>query len=359
MSVYWSRGIAGLEPYVPGEQPRDRKYVKLNTNESPYPPSPKVLEAIRDAADGDLRLYPDPECSVLRRTIARRHGLGPEEVFIGNGSDEILAFAFAAFLDHGDPVLFPDISYSFYPVYADFFRLPVTRIPLRDDFSIPVEEFFVRNGGIVLCNPNAPTSRALPAGEIVRLLEWNLAHGRIVLVDEAYVDFGAESVAGLVRDWPNLLVVQTFSKSRSLAGLRVGFALGSGELVEGLERVKSSFNSYTVDRPALAGAVAAFEDEEYFQAMRARIVATRDRVSAALRDRGFDVPGSSANFVFIRHPEVDAATFYGRLRSRGILVRHFRKARIDDRLRVSIGTDGEMDAFLAAVDAVLADRAGG
>jgi histidinol-phosphate aminotransferase len=349
MSVYWSSGIAELEAYVPGEQPQDAAYVKLNTNENPYPPSPRVAAAIREAADERLRLYPDPLCAQLRDVIAEHHGLGRSEVFIGNGSDEILAFAFAAFLDHGETILYPDISYSFYPVYTRFFRLSAERVPVDEAFRMVAEDYLKPNGGIVFPNPNAPTSLSIPLSEVRRLLDYNRALGRVVIVDEAYVDFGAESAAPLIRDYPNLLVVQTFSKSRCLAGLRVGFALGQSELIQGLERVKDSINSYTLDRLALVGAVEAMRDEEHFRATRARIIATRTRVSLELRELGFSVPDSSANFIFISHPEFRADYLYRALKEHHVLVRYFNKPRIDNHLRVSIGTDEEMLVFLDAL----------
>ncbi|MEI6875283.1 MAG: histidinol-phosphate transaminase [Spirochaetota bacterium] len=353
MSKYWSRGIAGLATYVPGEQPQDRRYVKLNTNENPYPPSPRVLEAIQKANDERLRLYPDPECVVLREAIARRHRLTREEVFVGNGSDEILAFAFAAFFDRGEAILYPDISYSFYPVYADFFKLSSRTVALNGDFSIPVDAFLVPNGGIIFPNPNAPTSIALGLGEIRRILDHNLALGRVVVIDEAYVDFGAESSTGLVGDYPNLLVVQTLSKSRSLAGLRGGFAFGHRDLVEGLSRVKNSINSYTLDRLVQAGATAAILDEAWFEETRVRVMRTRDRVAAQLRALGFDVADSRANFLFISHARAPAAELYSRLKEKGVLVRYFKKPRIDNHLRVSVGTDEEMDGFLVALSGIL------
>lgn len=355
MSRFWSDGLSEFEPYVPGEQPKDRKYVKLNTNENPYPPSPAVLEAIRAAADGDLRLYPDPTCDALRAAIARAYSCNKEEIFVGNGSDEVLAFAFPAFFRRRDaagspaPLRFPDITYSFYPVYAKFFGIPFETLALREDFSVPIEGYLAPGAGAIVCNPNAPTSRPLSLAEVRRIVEYNLALDRVVLVDEAYVDFGGESAVGLVAEFPNLLVVQTLSKSRSLAGLRVGYAFGHPDLVEALERVKSSINSYTVDRLAMAGAIAAFGDHAHFEETRRRVMATRAWASAELRALGFDVADSGANFVFIRHPRVHASALFSGLRERGVLVRYFRKPRIDNFLRVSIGTDEEMRVFLDAV----------
>jgi histidinol-phosphate aminotransferase len=353
MGAYWSKHLEGLEAYVPGEQPRTEGWIKLNTNENPYPPSPRVLEAIKAAADGALRLYPDPGCTTLRDTIAAYHGVAREEVFVGNGSDEILAFAFAAFFDHGEPVLFPDVTYSFYPVYADFFRLESWIVPVDDDFSIPVEGFLRPNGGVILPNPNAPTSMELPLSGIRRILDHNLRLERVVIVDEAYVDFGCESAVGLIGSYPDLLVVRTLSKSRCLAGLRVGYALGHRDLIEGLERVKSSINSYTIDRLAMAGAMAAFGDEDYFVETKARVIATRTRVSAELLALGFTVPDSKANFVFVSHPRVPAGVLQARLRENKVLVRHWDRPRIGNHLRVSIGTDGEMRTFLDAVASAL------
>ena len=353
MSVYWSEGLGEIEPYVPGEQPRDQKYVKLNTNENPYPPSPRVMDAIRAAVDGSLRLYPDPTGDSLRSTIAGKYGLPRERIFLGNGSDEILAFAFAAFLDHEEPLLHPDISYSFYPVYARFFGLKSRTIAVRADLSLPVEDFLVPNGGIVIANPNAPTGEFLPIAGIRTLLDHNLAAGRVVIVDEAYVDFGGESASPLVAEYPNLLVVHTLSKSKSLAGLRVGYAFCQEDLVAGLERVKSSINSYTVDRLALAGAAAAFEDEAYYRDTRAKVMATRAWVSAELGALGFRVLPSAANFVFISHASARAELLYTGLRARGVLVRYFRKPRIDNYLRVSIGTDAEMLVLIEKLREIL------
>jgi histidinol-phosphate aminotransferase len=360
-SPYWSDRCAALEPYTPGEQPRDRRYIKLNTNESPYPPSPKVLEALKAAAQDDLRLYPDPTCLALRKTIADRYGLpGPEWVFVGNGSDEILAFAFAAFFGerkrttHGsdpvfearEPLLFPDITYSFYPVYAELWDIPYKTIPVSDAFEIDVDDFKQGSNGVVLANPNAPTGRALGKGEIEALTAFHQQNQRVVLIDEAYVDFGAESMADQVERFDNLLVVHTLSKSRSLAGLRVGYCLGQPDLIEGLRRIKDSFNSYTLDRLALAGAQAAIEDRDYYGAMAAKIIATREQSREQLINMGFEVLPSAANFIFIRHPARRGEELFQALRNRGILVRHWNKGRIYDYLRVTIGTDEDMAAFI-------------
>ncbi|MCA1949350.1 MAG: histidinol-phosphate transaminase [Treponema sp.] len=351
-SPYWSKRVAGLEPYTPGEQPRDRRYIKLNTNENPYPPSPKVLEAIRAAAQEDLRLYPDPTCLALRSAIAARYGLpGADWVFVGNGSDEILAFAFAAFFGSRDrmerrPLLFPDITYSFYPVYADLWDIEYETVPVTEKFEIDTAHYRRPASGVVLANPNAPTGRALGKGALTELAAFHQQEQNVLLIDEAYVDFGAESMADQVQRYDNLLVVHTLSKSRSLAGLRVGYALGQPDLIEGLRRIKDSFNSYTLDRLALAGAQAAIEDREYYDAMAAKIEATRENTRRALEEAGFEVIPSAANFIFIRHPERPGAELFQALRSRGILVRHWNKPRISEYLRVSIGTDEEMESFV-------------
>ncbi len=358
MSVYWNGRTAALSPYIPGEQPRDRKYIKLNTNESPYPPSPATLAAIAGAANDSLRLYPDPTALGLRESIAERYGVGIEQVFVGNGSDEILAFAFSAYFEGGAsaaPVLFPDISYSFYPVYAKLWDVPVTNPVLTDDLALRVEDYLVPSGGVVFPNPNAPTGLALSREEILKIVAYQGQANRVVLVDEAYVDFGAQSVVGDVGRYPNLLVVHTLSKSRSLAGLRVGYASGSAELIEGLIRVRDSFNSYTLDRLALAGATAAVADSAYYEAVNAKVAATRDRAYIALRELGFEGPRSSSNFLFLRHPGVRGEWLFGALRQKGLLVRHFRTPRIAEFLRISVGTDEEMDALVAACSELLAE----
>lgn len=345
MNSYWSTITKSIRPYTPGEQPRDRKYVKLNTNENPYPPSPRVIEAITAASNESLRLYPDPDCTDLRETIALYYGLKKEEVFAGNGSDELLAFAFLAFFEAGRPILFPDITYSFFRVYARLFRIDYELVPLEEDFSVPLEPFLRKNGGIIITNPNAPTGKFLPVPSLRRIIEGN--RDVVVIVDEAYVDFGGESVTPLVREFPNLLVVQTLSKSRCLAGLRVGFAMGQEGLIEAVGRIKNSFNSYTLDRLALAAAVEAMKDEAYFKEMKAKIIGTRERVSRSLVKMGFNVIPSAANFIFISHPRCYAGTLFAQLKERGILVRYFDLPRIDNYLRVTIGSDADMNTFLA------------
>jgi histidinol-phosphate aminotransferase len=357
VSAYWSPAIRGLHAYVPGEQPQGEGWIKLNTNENPYPPSPLVLARLREAADERLRLYPDPQAQALRRTIAARHGLDPAQVFVGNGSDEVLALAFMALLRHGRPVLFPDITYSFYPVYANLYGVAFERIPITGAFEVRVADYARHNGGIVLPNPNAPTGVALPLEDIRALLQTN--PDSVVVIDEAYVDFGADSAASLVGEFPNLLVVQTLSKSRSLAGLRVGFALGQAHLVEALTVVKDSFNSYPLDRLAQAGAQAAFEDEAHFERTRQQIVASREWLAEALARRGFVGPPSRANFVFVRHPDHDGAALMQALRERRILVRHFRQPRIEPYLRITVGTQAECERLVAALDDILNEQPAG
>ena len=334
-----SRGFDRLQPYTPGEQPRVANLLKLNTNENPYGPSPAVIDAIRQATDDSLRLYPDPASNRLREAIARRHGLEPSMVFVGNGSDEILAHAFRAFFVQDRPLLHPDISYSFYPVYCTFFGIDAIRVPLADDFGIRVSDYERENGGIVFANPNAPTGIALPLAEIEALLRAN--RDSVVLVDEAYVDFGGDSAIALVRKHPNLLVVQTLSKSRSLAGLRVGFAIGDPGLVAALETVKGSFNSYPLDRLAQVAAVAAIEDEAWFEDTRRRVIEARESLADALRELGFEVLPSATNFLFVRHPAVAGLELFDGLRREGILVRRFDAPRIDQFLRISIGTPAQ------------------
>lgn len=353
MKAFWSSRIRDMVPYTPGEQPKGRTFIKLNTNENPYPPSPLVLEAIRRTAGEELRLYPDPEASALRETLAAYHGVAPEQVFVGNGSDEVLAFCFQAFFGSEKPICFPDISYSFYPVYAALFDVPFREVSLREDFTLSVEDFLGGNGGVVLSNPNAPTGIALPLGEIERLAAGNPSV--VVVIDEAYVDFGADSALALLSRYPNLLVVRTMSKSRSLAGMRVGYALGSPDLIAALNCVKNSFNSYTLDRLALAAAQASVEDEGYFEETRQKIMATRMRTAEALEKIGFRVCPSQANFLFVSHPKRSGKELLDGLRARDILVRWWGKARIADYLRITIGTDEEMDRLVEALAQLTAE----
>jgi len=355
MSRFWSPVVGTLSPYVPGEQPKLQNLIKLNTNEHPYGPSPKVLDAIRAACDDTLKLYPDPSSDRLRQAIAATVGVEPAQVFVGNGSDEVLAHVFLALLKHDRPLHFPDITYSFYPVYCGLYGVQYETLPLTADFRINVDDYLPgangAAGAIIFPNPNAPTGRALSLAEVERIVAGN--PDAVVVVDEAYVDFGGESAVGLVARYDNLLVVQTLSKSRSLAGLRVGFAVGSAELIDGLERVKNSFNSYPIDRLASAGAVAALEDTEYFEKTRQAVIETRSRMTAGLESLGFEVLPSAANFVFARHPSEDAASLAAALRERSIIVRHFRHARVDQFLRITVGTDEQVDLLLKGLAEVL------
>ena len=347
MNQYWSRRIREAVPYTPGEQPKNRKFIKLNTNECPYPPTPRAVEAIRGAAGEGLRLYPDPECLDLRTSIARREGLDVSQVFCGNGSDEILAFAFQAFFDPDREVVFPSITYSFYPVYANFFGLKYREVPMNPNFSVQVDLLCGENGGVVLANPNAPTGIAVGLDVVERVLAAN--PNVAVIVDEAYIDFGADSAVGLIGRYPNLLVVQTSSKSRALAGLRVGWAMGSPGLIDGLRCVRDSVNSYTVDRLAQAGAAAAVRDEDYFQAIRRRVIKTREKTEKTLKEIGFTVLPSQANFLFCSYPARSGKALLDGLRERGILVRWWNRPDIRDWLRISVGTDEEMDALVQAL----------
>ncbi|MEC5399738.1 histidinol-phosphate transaminase [Uliginosibacterium sp. H1] len=359
MSRLWSPLVHRLTPYVPGEQPKLPNLVKLNTNESPYGPSPRVAAAIQAelaAGDGErLRLYPDPNADLLKQAIARHFGMQATQVFVGNGSDEVLAHAFMGLLQHDAPLLFPDISYSFYPVYAGLYGIEPRVVPLDDGFGIRIDDYLPDvagdAGGIIFPNPNAPTGRALPLAEIRRLLQ--ARPDCVVVVDEAYVDFGAESAASLVAEHDNLLVVQTFSKSRALAGLRVGFALGHPALVEALERVKNSFNSYPLDRLAIVGGVAAIEDDAWFRDCCARVVRSREALVSALTGLGFEVQPSAANFVFAHHPGHDAAGLAAALRERSIIVRHFRQPeRIARFLRITVGTETQCGLLVDALAAI-------
>ncbi|TAM48559.1 MAG: histidinol-phosphate transaminase [Burkholderiaceae bacterium] len=353
---FWSPAIRGLVPYVPGEQPRIADLVKLNTNENPYPPSPRVVQAIATAAQHGLQLYPDPQATAAREAVAAYHGIAAEQVFAGNGSDEVLAHAFFAFFRHGRPLLMPDVTYSFYVVYCGLYGIAFEAVPLDAQMQIRVADYAradpLEVGGVVIANPNAPTGCALPLAAIEQLLQSQPR--RVVLVDEAYVDFGGDSAIGLIARYPNLLVVQTLSKARSLAGLRVGFAVGQRHLIEALERVKDSFNSYPLDRLALAGAVAAYQDRDHFEQTRAAVMHSREGLTLALEDLGFEVLPSSANFILVHHPGRDAAQLAQALRERGILVRHFKLPRVAQHLRISIGTPQQCDALVRALGELLA-----
>lgn len=347
MSKFWSPFVKSLVPYVPGEQPKLTKLVKLNTNENPYGPSPKAIAAMQAELNDDLRLYPDPNGDRLKQAVAAYYGVPSSQVFVGNGSDEVLAHAFHGLFQHGKPLLFPDISYSFYPVYCGLYGIQAEPIALDEQFQIRVEDYVRPNGGIIFPNPNAPTGCLLALEAVERLLQAN--PDSVVLVDEAYIDFGGESAISLVSKYPNLLVTQTLSKSRSLAGLRVGLAVGHEDLIEALERIKNSFNSYPLDRIAIAGAAAAFEDRAYFEQTCAAVIDSREQVVAGLQAMGFEVLPSAANFIFARHPQRDAAGIAASLREQGVIVRHFKQERIAQFLRISIGSPEQNQALLDAL----------
>ena len=352
MSKFWSPLVHDLVPYVPGEQPKMADLVKLNTNENPFGPSPKVIKAIQAELNDGLRLYPDPEGEALKEAIAHYHNISPEQVFLGNGSDEVLAHIFYGLFQHGEPILFPDVTYSFYPVYCGLYGIDGKRIPLTETFEIDPADYAQPNGGVIFPNPNAPTGRFLALEHIETILAAN--PDRVVVVDEAYVDFGGESAIKLVDLYPNLLVSQTLSKARSLAGLRVGFAVGNPELIEALNRVKNSFNSYPLDRLALAGAIAAFEDDDWFKATCEGVVGERDWVTGKLETLGFEVLPSKANFVFARHPDHSGESLARGLREQGVIVRHFNKPRIDQFLRITTGTADQNKRLIQSLETLIA-----
>ena len=345
----WKKNIRQVVPYVPGEQPKEANVIKLNTNENPYPPSPKVKEQCAKicAKTEELRHYPDPTAGMLVEAIAKYKGLDSNQVFVGVGSDDVLAMAFLTFFNSEKPIFFPDITYSFYDVWADLFKIPYDKKPLDENFMIKKDDYYWKNGGVVFPNPNAPTGVLMPLDEIEDIISHN--QDVIVIVDEAYVDFGGHSAQELLSKYENLLVVQTFSKSRSMAGMRIGYALGNKDIISALFAAKDSYNSYPLDSVAIAAGVASVQDEEYFRATVAKVIATRDRLTKVLREMGFDVADSSTNFLFAEHPKYRARDIQEFLKTKDIYVRYFSKKRIDNRLRITIGTDGEIDALIAAL----------
>ena len=354
MSRFWSPVVQTLTPYIPGEQPQMQRLVKLNTNESPYGPSPKALAAINSLNNEDLRLYPDPEGVALKKAIATLHGLNPNQVFLGNGSDEVLAHVFAGLLKQDKPVQFPDITYSFYPVYCKLFGIDYQTIPLGPEFEVDLSNYKIPNGGIIFPNPNAPTGRPIARADIEKLLARNT--DSVLVIDEAYVDYGTESCIPLLQGDKcpeNLLVVHTLSKSRALAGLRVGFAVGHPSLIEGLERVKNSFNSYPLGRLAQAGAVAAIEDQAHLETSSQKVIQTREKLVSQLQALGFETLPSTANFIFTRHAQHSGVKLYQALRDRGIIVRHFKSPRIEEFLRITIGTDEQSNELVSALQEIL------
>ena len=356
MSRFLSERFRTFDAYVPGEQPADMEYIKLNTNESPYPPAPGVISAINASEIEKLRLYPNPDGAGLIRKLAEFYGVNPENVIIGNGSDELLAFAFLAFCDKGRSICFPDITYGFYLVYAGLFDLPHEQIPLRDDFSIDVNDYISINKNIVIANPNAPTGIALPPDDIEAIVRSNPDY--LVIIDEAYVDFGARSVIPLTGKYENLLVMHTYSKSRSTAGARLAYAIGSAPIIEDLNKMKYSFNPYNVNRLTQVAGEAALREDAYYRDMRRKIIEARKYTQARLGELGFIMTESSANFVFAKHPGIGGYDLYKELKERGILVRHWSKPRISDYLRITIGTREQMDALIAAISDILAAMAG-
>ena len=356
MSRYLSARFETLEAYVPGEQPQDRRYIKLNTNESPFPPAPEVLSAVNAAETERLNLYPDPEGKLLRNRLAEMYKVEPENIFLANGSDELLSFAFMAFCDGERPVAFPDISYGFYPVYANLYRVPYEEVPLKEGFVLDFRDYCGRNKNIVLANPNAPTGRAIPVGEIEEIVRTN--PDRVVLIDEAYIDFGGESCLPLIQRYDNLLVCQTFSKFRSLAGGRLGFGMASRGLIEDLEKIRYSTNSYNINRLTTAAALATLDSEDYYRANSSTIQANRDYTAGELDRLGFETLPSVTNFLFTRCPQVEGGVLYEKLKEKGVLVRHWNRPRISDWCRVTIGTWEQMDVFLENVREILKEAEG-
>ena len=347
----WKENIRKVVPYVPGEQPQEKDIIKLNTNENPYPPSPKVYEAHRNLEVDRFALYPDPASSRLVKGLEKYYGLQEGRVFVGVGSDDVLALAFLTFFNSDKPVLFPDVTYSFYPVWADLYRIPYECPPLDDNFCIRPEDYKRENGGIVIANPNAPTSLALGRDAVEEIVAAN--PDVIVIVDEAYVDFGGETALPLLERYDNLLVVRTYSKSRSMAGMRIGFAMGNPELIKAMTDVKESINSYTMTMESIEVGAASLEDEDYFQEKLSKVIATRERAKEELRKREFTVLDSSTNFLFARPNQAEAQCLFEELKKEKIFVRHFTVERIKDYLRISVGTDQQMDCLLQAIDRIL------
>ncbi len=347
MSRFWSAVVHKLQPYIPGEQPKITNLIKLNTNENPYGPSPKVIDKLKQRINDDLRLYPDPNATELKNSLAKYYNVNANQVFVGNGSDEVLAHIFHALLQHDEPLLFPDITYSFYPVYCQLYQIKYQTIPLTQQFEINLDDYQQQNGGIIFPNPNAPTSRLLGLNEIEQLLQNNTES--VVVIDEAYIDFGGETAISLVANYPNLLVTQTFSKSRSLANLRIGFAIGHADLIEALVRVKDSFNSYPMSSLAINAGIEALNDQAYFERTSQKIISSRESLAADLSTLGFDVLPSAANFIFVTHPDKPAEELATGLRQQGIIVRHFKHERISQFLRITVGTDEQNKQLVKVV----------
>ena len=352
MSKYWSEVVNKLNPYTPGEQPKENLSLKLNTNENPYGPSQKVLGSIAAACNDQLRLYPDPESELLKSTISNYYNIPMNSIFVGNGSDEILAFIFQGFFKDKLPILFPDITYSFYPAYCSLYDIKYTRIPLDEEFNIELEDYLIPNGGIIFPNPNAPTGIPKNLVDIESLLKIN--QDSVVVIDEAYVDFGTESAVELVGQYKNLVITQSFSKSRSLAGMRLGCAFGNEDLIEALNRIKNSFNSYPIDRLAQVAGIEAIKDENYFNETRDKIIQARIFLEKELLLMGFETLPSRANFIFTKHKSKDAVMIFKKLRESGVIVRNFNEPeRISQYLRITIGTQDEMREFVSILKAII------
>lgn len=351
MSPLWQEKLRKIDPYIPGEQAFVPDLVKLNANENPYPPSPRVQEVLRSFDTDRLRLYPDAGAHRLRNALAAHYGVKPTQVFMGNGSDDVLALAFQSFFCSAEPILFPDITYSFYPVWCALFRVPYETVSLNEQFRVNPRDYDRQSGGVILPNPNAPTGISEPRAFLEDVLEHN--QDCVVIIDEAYVDFGGWSCVPLLDKYENLLIIQTFSKSRSLAGLRIGMAFGSEKLIATLEAVKNSYNSYTMDALTIEAGAAAVEDDVYFRETCAKIQATRKRSAKALVELGFHVCPSDSNFLFVTHPAVRARTLFETLRKQNIFIRYFNLPRIDNHLRIAVGTDEEMDRLLDAISRIL------
>ncbi|MBQ4578592.1 MAG: histidinol-phosphate transaminase [Clostridia bacterium] len=347
MSRFFTKSLSALQPYTPGEQPQDQKYIKLNTNESPFPPAPGVLKTIDRAEVAKLYLYSDPDCKALIEAIAKRFGLEPSQVTVGNGSDEVLWFALRAFCDEQTPLAYSDITYGCYKTWCGLLNVPSKILPLKADYSVDLLLYNDLKATVMVTNPNAPTGICLSLAEIETVLRAN--RDNVVIVDEAYVDFGGESAVTLINRYDNLLVVQTCSKSRSLAGARLGFAMGNADLIADLNRIKFSFNPYNVNRLTCLAGIAAMEDEDYFCRCTSAVAATRERVAAQLWEMGFALTDSKANFLFAASSRIPGGELYRKLKEKGILVRHFDKPRLDDRLRITVGSDEQMNALLTAL----------
>lgn len=350
----WKNNIRKVEPYVPGEQPKDEGIIKLNTNENPYPPAPEVRKAVEDISIDKLRLYPDPDVTELVNAIADYYGMNKNQVFVGVGSDDVLSMCFLTFFNGGKPILFPDITYSFYSVWADLYRIPYEKQSLDKDFNITASDYYKENGGVIFPNPNAPTGLYMGLDTVRDIIEHN--RDVVVIVDEAYIDFGGQSAKELVNEYDNLLVVQTFSKSRSMAGMRIGYAFGSQELIRALNDVKFSFNSYTMNMTAIKYGVASINDKPYFEESVKKIIATRENAKQSLKELGFTFPDSKANFIFATHKSVPAKEIFEKLKEKKIYVRYFNQPGIDNYLRITVGTDEQMEKLMDALSDIIGQK---